>query len=129
MDRDTLINQVKNEYGRIASADSQQRFHQTTTDTTAEAYYENLLSKAISEINKGKFDDFKSGKEIVTAIANDKTWLSGWKQRYSQVITDGASQLRPIKAYGFSLHNSPKECSQCLTPVIITDRQIGLAYQ
>lgn len=79
MDRDELINQVKNEYARIASSESQQHFHQTTTEITPEAYYEDLLSKAISEINKGTFDDFKSGEEIVTAIANDKTWLSGWK--------------------------------------------------
>lgn len=79
MDRDKLIAQVKNEYARIASSESQQHFHQTTTEITPEAYYEDLLSRAISEINKGTFDNFKSGEEIVTAIANDKTWLSGWK--------------------------------------------------
>lgn len=79
MNRDNLIAQVKNEYARIASSESQQNFHQSTTNMTPEAYYENLLSKAISEINKGTFDDFKSGEEVVTAIANDKTWLSGWK--------------------------------------------------
>ncbi|HKM35057.1 MAG TPA: hypothetical protein VJY54_10000 [Lachnospiraceae bacterium] len=79
MNRNNLIAQVKNEYARIASSDSQQHFHQTTTDMTAETYYENLLNKAISEINKGTFDDFKSGVEVVTAIANDKTWLSSWK--------------------------------------------------
>lgn len=77
MNRDKLIAQVKNEYARIASSDSQQHFHQTTTEMTPEVYYEKLLSKAISEINKGAFDDFKSGEEIVNAIANDKTWLSG----------------------------------------------------
>lgn len=77
MNRDKLITQVKNEYARIAASESQQHFHQTTTDMTPEAYYENLLSKAISQINKGTFDDFKSGKEVITAIANDKTWLSG----------------------------------------------------
>jgi len=79
MDRDELISQVKNEYARIASSESQQHFHQTTTEITPEAYYEDLLSRAISEINKGTFDNFKSGEEIVTAIANDKTWLSNWK--------------------------------------------------
>ncbi|MFT4008046.1 MAG: hypothetical protein QM683_21415 [Lacrimispora sp.] len=79
MDRDELIFQVKNEYARIASSESQQHFHQTTTEITPEAYYEDLLSRAISEINKGTFDNFKSGEEIVTAIANDKTWLSNWK--------------------------------------------------
>jgi len=79
MNRDELIDQIKNEYARIASSDSQQHFHQTTTDLTPEAYYEELLSKAINEINKGTFDNFKSGEEVVTAIANDKSWLSNWK--------------------------------------------------
>lgn len=79
MNRDKLIAQVKNEYARIASMESQQHFHQTTTEITPEAYYENLLSKVINEINNGTFDNFKSGEEVVTAIANDKTWLSGWK--------------------------------------------------
>lgn len=79
MNRDKLIAQVKNEYARIASSESQQHFHQTTTEITPEAYYENLLSNVITEINKGTFDNFKSGEEVVTAIANDKTWLSGWK--------------------------------------------------
>lgn len=76
MNRQNLISQVKNEYARIASMDSQQHFNQTTTELTPEAYYEDLLSKAINEINKGTFDNFKSGSEIVSAIANDKTWLS-----------------------------------------------------
>ena len=79
MDRDKLIAQVKNEYARIASSESQQHFHQNTTEITPEAYYEDLLGRAINEINKGTFDNFKSGEEIVTAIANDKSWLSGWK--------------------------------------------------
>lgn len=76
MNRDKLIAQVKNEYARIASSDSQQHFHQTTTDLTPEAYYEDLLGRAINEIQKGTFDHCKSGQEIVNAIANDKSWLS-----------------------------------------------------
>ncbi len=79
MNREELIDQVKNEYARIASSESQQHFCQTTTEITPEAYYEDLLSKAISEITKGTLDNFKSGEEVVTAIANDKTWLSDWK--------------------------------------------------
>ncbi len=79
MNRDKLINQIKDEYARIASTESQEDFIQTTTDLTPEAYYEKLLSKAIDEINKGTFDNFKSGEEVVSAIANDKTFLSGWK--------------------------------------------------
>ncbi|WP_349673123.1 hypothetical protein [Lacrimispora sp.] len=76
MNHDKLIAQVKDEYARIASSESQQHFHQTTTEVTPEAYYENLLSKVINEIDKGTFDNFKSGEEVVTAVANDKTWLS-----------------------------------------------------
>ena len=64
---------------QIASSESQQHFHQTTTEITPEAYYEKLLSKVINEIDKGTFDNFKSGEEVVTAVANDKTWLSDWK--------------------------------------------------
>jgi len=79
MNHDKLIAQVKDEYARIASSESQQHFHQTTTEVTPEAYYEKLLSKVINEIDKGTFDNFKSGEEVVTAVANDKTWLSNWK--------------------------------------------------
>lgn len=79
MNHDKLIAQVKDEYARIASSESQQHFNQTTTEVTPEAYYEKLLSKVINEIDKGTFDNFKSGEEVVTAVANDKTWLSDWK--------------------------------------------------
>lgn len=79
MNHDKLIAQVKDEYARIASSESQQHFHQTTTEITPEAYYEKLLGKVINEIDKGTFDNFKSGEEVVTAVANDKTWLSDWK--------------------------------------------------
>ena len=76
MNRDELINQVKDKYAQIASSESQQNFSQNTTELTPEAYYEDLLGKAIGEISKGTFDNFKSGEEIVNAIANDKSWLS-----------------------------------------------------
>ncbi len=79
MNRDELIDQVKDEYARIASSESQQNFIQSTTDLTPEAYYEKLLSKAVDEINKGTFDNFKSGEDVVSAIANDKAWISYWK--------------------------------------------------
>lgn len=79
MNRDNLIDQVKDEYAKIASFESRQNFIQSTTDLTPEAYYEKLLSKAVDEINKGTFDNFNSGEEVVSAIANDKTWLSNWK--------------------------------------------------
>lgn len=76
MNREKLIDQVKDEYARIASSESQLNLLQSTSKLTPEAYYEKLLSKAIDEINKGTFDDFKSGEQIVSAIANDKTWIS-----------------------------------------------------
>jgi len=76
MNRDQLISEVKEEYARIASSESRQLDDQSTVKMTPEAYYEMMLSNAISEISNGTFDHFNSGKEIVTAIANDKHWLS-----------------------------------------------------
>lgn len=76
MNRDKLIAQVKDEYTRIASSESQQNFLQTTANLTPGAYYEKLLGKAITEINKGTFDNCNSGEDVVTAIANDKSWHS-----------------------------------------------------
>lgn len=79
MNRDKLIEQVKNEYASIASSESQHHFHQTTNDITPEAYYENLLNSVITEITKGTFDNCRSGTEIVNIVAADKTVLSEWK--------------------------------------------------
>lgn len=79
MNRDDLIKQVKNEYASIASDESQQHFHQTTTDITPETYYEKLLAAVIAEISKGTFDNCRSGTEIVNIVASDKTVLSEWK--------------------------------------------------
>lgn len=78
MKRDELINQVKEEYANIASHESQQHFHQTTTELTPEAYYEHLLSAVISEISKGTFDNCNSGTEVINKVAADKTVLSEW---------------------------------------------------
>ncbi|MCL2840408.1 MAG: hypothetical protein FWE05_06505 [Defluviitaleaceae bacterium] len=78
MKRQTLINQVKEEYASIASHASQQHFHQTTTEITPEAYYENLLSAVISEIQKGTFDNCRSGSEVINKVAADKSILSEW---------------------------------------------------
>lgn len=80
MNRDKLIQQVKNEYSRLAVDEDQQHFVQTTDAITADAYYGNLLNMVEQEISKGTFDSFRSGLEIVEAVANDKhKWLSGWK--------------------------------------------------
>jgi len=79
MKRQELIDQVKNEYANIASSKSQQHFHQTTTESSPEAYYENLLSAVITEISKGAFDHCRSGIEIVNTVAADKGLLSEWR--------------------------------------------------
>ena len=78
MKRQELINQVKEEYAGIASQESQQHFHQTSS-ISPDAYYENLLSLVISEIQNGTFDNCRSGSEIVNKVAADKSILSGWK--------------------------------------------------
>lgn len=79
MNRDKLIAQVKNEYARLADDESQQHFSQTTSDITANDYYEKILNMVEKEISNGTFDDFHSGQEIVEAVANDKhKWLSQW---------------------------------------------------
>ena len=79
MKRQDLINQVKKEYAYIASHESQQHFHQTTTGVTPEAYYEKLTNSVISEIQNGTFDNCRSGTEIVNKVASDKSILSEWK--------------------------------------------------
>ena len=82
MNREKLLTQVKSEYSRLADAGSQQQFTQTTNNITAEGYYENLLYMVEKEISKGTFDNFKSGHEIVEAVANNKSkWLSDWNKK------------------------------------------------
>ncbi|MGE4483560.1 MAG: hypothetical protein AB7C97_00450 [Oscillospiraceae bacterium] len=81
MNRDKLIDQVKNEYARLAQEASQQHFSQTTSDITSDDYYGNLLNLVEKEISMGTFDDFHSGLEIIEAVANDKhKWLSKWQK-------------------------------------------------
>lgn len=79
MKRDELIRQVKEKYAGIASAESQQHFHDTTTDVTAEAYYEKLLQSVINEISNGTFDNVRSADEVINKVAADKSILSDWK--------------------------------------------------
>ncbi|MCL2565125.1 MAG: hypothetical protein FWE24_04860 [Defluviitaleaceae bacterium] len=78
MKREELIAQVKEEYASIASSESQQHFIRTTNEISSEAYYEKLLNAVIEEIEKGKFDNCRSGSEIVNKVAADKTVLSNW---------------------------------------------------
>ena len=79
--RQNLIDQVKEEYQNIANASSQQHFHQTGTDFTPEGYYEKLLDCVIDEIQKGTFDNCRSGTEIVNKVAANKEILSDWKSQ------------------------------------------------
>lgn len=79
MNRDELIQQVKEQYANIASNESQNHFHETTTEITAEAYYENLLQAVITEISRGTFDNVKSADEVINKVAADKTILSEWE--------------------------------------------------
>jgi hypothetical protein len=84
MNREMLIEQVKNEYSRLADQASQQHFSQTTSGEPAEEYYEKLLGMVEKEIAAGNFDGFRSGKEIVEAVANDKNkWLPQWQSKYA----------------------------------------------
>lgn len=79
MKRNELIQQVKEKYASIASAESQNHFHQTTTEITAEAYYEKLLQAVVNEISNGTFDNVQSADEIINKVAADKSVLSDWK--------------------------------------------------
>jgi len=80
MKREELIAQVKEEYASIASNEAQQHFIQTTNEISPEAYYEKLLNAVIEEIEKGKFDNCRSGSEIINKVAADKTILSNWNR-------------------------------------------------
>lgn len=74
MDRDTLIQQVKSEYARLAELESRAHFtNQTYNGLSPEAYYERTLQKAIRGISTGKYDDCISGLQVIERIANHKT--------------------------------------------------------
>ena len=76
--REELIKQVREEYENIRFSDNQQHFHNTTSGITPEAYYGTLMRAVIEEISKGKFDNCRSGKEIVGKVAADKSLLPDW---------------------------------------------------
>jgi small acid-soluble spore protein tlp len=74
LDRDTLIQQVKNEYARLADLESHAHIiNQSYNGTSPEAYYEQALEKAIRGISAGKYDDCISGLQVIEEIANHKT--------------------------------------------------------
>ena len=73
--REQLVSQVREEYANIAAHQAQQHFHQTTTGITPHAYYQTLQNAVIEQILKGKFDNCRTGSEIIGKIAADKTLL------------------------------------------------------
>jgi len=78
MNRQELIDQVKEEYASIAADERQHHFHQTTTEVTSEEYYGKLSNAVISEIEKGTFDNCNTSSEIIYRVAADKSILSEW---------------------------------------------------
>lgn len=79
MNREKLIEEVKNEYAAIASDANRQHFLQSTAEITPDAYYEKLLSAVIAEISKGTFDDCRFGSEVINIVSADKSVLSDFK--------------------------------------------------
>ena len=74
MDRDMLTAQVKSEYARLAELASREHItDRAYSGMLPEAYYEQALEKAIRDISAGKYDDCRSGQQIVERIANHKT--------------------------------------------------------
>ena len=78
MNREKLIEQVKEEYANIRFSENQQHFHNTATGITPEAYYNTLMNTVINEINNGKFDYCRSEREVVNKVAADKLLLPEW---------------------------------------------------
>jgi hypothetical protein len=78
MKREELIAQVKEEYSNFIAAAGQQHFHKTASGITPEAYYTTLQNAVITEINKGKFDNCRSGREVVNIVAADKSKVTDW---------------------------------------------------
>lgn len=74
MDRDKLIQQVKNEYARLADlASCGHVADRSYSGMPPGVYYERTLEKTIHDISAGKYDDCISGQEVVERIANHKT--------------------------------------------------------
>ena len=79
MTREELIEQVREEYANFRFSSDQQHFHKTKSGITPEAYYGTLMQSVIEQIKKGKFDNCRSGKEIVNKVAASKSLLPDWK--------------------------------------------------
>jgi len=74
LDREILIQQVKNEYARLADLASREHItDQAYSGMLPEAYYEQALETAIRDVSAGKYDDCISGLQVVERNANNKT--------------------------------------------------------
>lgn len=84
MDRETLMQEVKNIYASISQQETQQYFSQvnsTVNSVNPEKYYEDILNMVLNEISAGTFDRFQSGRAIIDAVSNDKRkWLPQWNE-------------------------------------------------
>jgi len=72
MHRDKLIQEVKEEYARLAAGHSREDFIEDCNTQSAESYFELLLSTVIEGIEDGRFDRFMNGRQVMEAVANDK---------------------------------------------------------
>lgn len=74
MNRDLLIQQVKNEYARLAQFESREYVtNQSYSAVSPEVYYERTLERVIRDISAGKYDNCISGLQVVERNANHKT--------------------------------------------------------
>ncbi len=81
MDRETLMQEVKEIYAGISQQETRQHFTQTNSNSNPEKYYEEILNMVLQEIAAGTFDGFRSGRDIVEAVSKDKhKWLSQWNE-------------------------------------------------
>ena len=71
MHRDKLIQEVKEEYARLAAGHSREDFIESNNQS-AQSYFEQLLNSVIGAIEAGRFDRFVSGREIMEAVANNR---------------------------------------------------------
>ena len=72
MHRDKLIQEVKEEYARLAAGHSREDFIEDCCTQSAESYFEQLLQTVIVGIEDGRFDRFINGRQIMEAVANDQ---------------------------------------------------------
>ena len=72
MHRDKLIQEVKDEYARLAAGHGREDFIEDCNSQSAESYFEQLLHTVIEGIEKGRFDRFMNGRQIMEAVANNR---------------------------------------------------------